>query len=124
MKLIAALLLLVGLNVGCPGTGPVPAVTAIVDCTIQNKDQLGALVAEFRTILSGQAPDWSAVYQRAKNAGKAIGGCALATIVQEYLGNRAAPPAQADGWAAYNTLERFRREEAANATFRTAAGDL
>jgi len=108
----------------CPGPGPNPIVNAVIDCTLQNQTTLGQLVGEFRTILSGQMPDWSAIYQRAKNAGKAIGGCALATIVQEYLGNRSAPPPQADGWAASNTLERFRREEAANATFHTAKGDM
>lgn len=126
MKLLLALALAVGLsipNAGCPG--PVPVVTnAVIDCTIQNQSQIAALIAEFRTLISGQAPDWSIVYQRAKNAGKAIGGCALAEIVQEYLGNRSAPPAQADSWNASNALERFRREEAGNATFHTAKGDL
>ena len=109
----------------CPGPGPTPVVVnAVIDCTIQNQDQIAALLAEFRPLISGQSPDWSAVYQRAKEAGKAIGGCALATLVQDYLGNRSAPPSQADGWTANNMLERFRREEAGNATFHTAAGDL
>lgn len=125
-KLVFLVALAIGLGTtqpSCPG--PVPVVTnAIIDCTIQNQEQIGQLLAEFRTLLSGQAPDWSIIYQRAKNAGKAIGGCALAEIVQEYLGNRASPPPQADSWNAYNTLERFRREEAGNATFKTAKGDL
>jgi hypothetical protein len=121
---IALVLLLSAGSAGCPGPGPSPAVNAVVDCTIENQDKIAALLAEFRPLISGQAPDWSAVYQRAKQAGKAIGGCALATLVQEYLGNRTAPPSQADGWSAYNTLDRFRREEAGNATFHTRAGDL
>ena len=127
MKRILLVLFVLGLSVtqpSCPGPGPTPVVSAVIDCTIQNKDQIGLLVAEFRTLLTGQAPDWAAIYQRAKTAGKAIGGCALAEVVQDYLGNRAAPPAQADSWSAYNALERFRREEAGNATFKTAKGDL
>lgn len=126
-KVIFVVALAIGLGVtqpSCPGHGPYPPVTAIIDCTIQNQDQIVQLLGEFRTILNGQAPDWSAVYQRAKNAGKAIGGCALAQVVQEYLGNRTAPPPQADSWNAYNMLERFRREEAGNATFRTELGDM
>jgi hypothetical protein len=108
----------------CPGPGPNPIITAIIDCTAENKDQIAQLVAEFKTLLSGQMPDWAAIYQRAKNAGKSIGGCALAEIVQNYLGNRTTPPSQADSWDAFNTLERFRREEAGNATFHTSQGDM
>lgn len=128
MKRMLGLAFVLGLSAtqpSCPGPGPVPVVVnAVIDCTIQNQGQIGALVAEFTTLLSGQLPDWAAIYQRAKNAGKAIGGCALAQVVQSYLGNRSAPPPQADSWNAFNTLERFRREEAGNATFHTAAGDL
>jgi hypothetical protein len=121
---VIGLTLVLALFAACPGPGPNPIVNAIVDCTIENQDRISALVAEFTPLISGQLPDWPAVYQRAKQAGKAIGGCALATLVQNYLGNRSAPPSQADGWNSYNTLERFRREEAGNATFHTAAGDL
>jgi hypothetical protein len=126
MKRTIPLIFLLGLvftQPACPK--PIPVVTdAIIDCTVQNQDQINSLIAEFKTLLTGQMPDWAAIYQRAKNAGKAIGGCALAEVVQSYLGNRAAPPPQADSWNAYSALERFRREEAANATFRTQAGDL
>lgn len=112
-------------NASCPGPGPVPVVVnAIVDCTLQNQSQITALIGEFKTLLVGQLPDWKAIYQRAKNAGKAIGGCALAELVQDYLGNKSAPPPQADSWNAFQTLERFRREEAGNATFKTAKGDM
>lgn len=127
MKLLLALALAIGFsvpNAGCPGPGPNPVVEAVIDCTLQNQDQIASLIAEFKTLLSGQMPDWAVIYQRAKNAGKAIGGCALAQVVQDYLGNRASPPPQADSWNASRTLERFRREEAGNATFRTKAGDL
>jgi len=117
--------LIIALGCSCPGPGPGPAVVnAVIDCTIQNQAQITALLGEFKTLLSGQMPDWSAIYQRAKHAGSSIGGCALAELVQDYLGNRAAPPPQADSWNANNTLERFRREEAKNATFHTVKGDL
>jgi hypothetical protein len=127
-RIFLVVLFAIGLGVtqpSCPGPGPGPIVIgAVVDCTLQNRDQITSLVAEFTTLLNGQMPDWSAIYQRAKNAGKAIGGCALAEVVQSYLGNRTAPPPQADSWNAFNTLERFRREEAGNATFHTSKGDL
>lgn len=127
-RLIVLIVFALGLGItqpSCPGPGPVPVVVnAVIDCTVQNQGQITALIGEFKTLLSGQMPDWSAIYQRAKNAGKAIGGCALAQLVQDYLGNRAAPPPMADSWNANNTLERFRREEAGNATFKTAKGDL
>jgi hypothetical protein len=110
-------------QLGCPGPIPV-VVNAVVDCTLANQDQITALIGEFKTLLSGQMPNWSAIYQRAKSAGKSIGGCALAELVQDYLGNRTAPPPQADSWNANSALERFRREEAGNATFHTAKGDL
>jgi hypothetical protein len=127
-RLLVLLVFAVGLGsttVSCPGPGPGPVViNAIVDCTLENQSQIAQLINEFKTLLSGQLPDWAAIYQRAKNAGKAIGGCALAELVQDYLGNRASPPPQADSWNANNALERFRREEAGNATFHTAKGDL
>jgi hypothetical protein len=127
-RLLVLIVFALGLGVtqpSCPGPGPGPViVNAVIDCTLANQDQITALIGEFKTLLSGQMPNWSAIYQRAKQAGKSIGGCALAELVQDYLGNRTAPPPQADSWNANNTLERFRREEAANATFHTKQGDL
>lgn len=101
-----------------------PVKPVVIDCTLENQDRITALISEFYPLINGDAPDWGSVYQRAKQAGRAIGGCALAQLVQNYLTNKAAPPAQADSWTAYSTLEQFRREEANDATFRTAQGDL
>lgn len=119
---LVVLLALGSLGASCPN--PPPVKPALIDCTIQNQDRIADLLAEFRPLISGDAPDWGAVYQRAKQAGRVIGGCALAELVQGYLGNKAAPPPQVDSWNAYGTLERFRRDEADDATFRTSIGDL
>lgn len=122
---IAVVLGLATTQVACPHTDPAnPVVNTIIDCTLENRDQIAGLIAEFQPLINGEKPDWPAVYQRAKNAGKAIGGCALAELVQNYLGNRLAPPPQADSWSAFQALDRFRREEANYATFKTAKGDL
>jgi hypothetical protein len=118
-------------SISCPGTGPGPAVVnAVVDCTFQNQDQIAALIDEFKTLLKGQMPDWSAVYQKAKTAGRAIGGCALVALTQEAITGRFAlaqangSASQLDNTAALQMLQRFRREVANNATFHTAKGDF
>jgi hypothetical protein len=111
-------------QLSCKGTGPGPTiVNAVVDCTVQNQAQITALIAQFKTLLSGQLPDWAAIYVQAKQAGIAIGGCALAELVQDYLSNKTAPPPQADSWTAAATLDKFRHEVAADATFHTAKGN-
>lgn len=116
-------LVVLGIDVGCPGPVTSAAIGAVVDCTAQNQDQLTGLLAELRPLLGGQSPDWLAVYTRAKQAGGTIGGCALATLAQDYLGKRTLTMSRAEG-GARQTFERFRREEAGNATFRTARGDI
>jgi hypothetical protein len=124
MRFLSTAIVVLGL-IGCPKPGPGPVVVnAVIDCTAQNQDQIKSLIAEFRPLITGDSPDWSAVYQRAKNAGKAIGGCALAELVQDYLGNRNAPPPRADSWNALRALEEFRAKEAGGATFHTTLGDL
>jgi len=107
-----------------PGPKPGPAINAVIDCTVDSKDQIASLLNEFRPLVSGQAPDWAAVYERAKDAGKTIGGCALAELVQEYLGNRGTPPTVTNGQTANKTFEDFRHQVAGDATFHTSAGDL
>jgi hypothetical protein len=118
---------LLSTNASCPGTGPDPLgpiTAAIIECGSENQTSISSLIGEFKTLLKGKLPDWGAIYQKAKGAGKAIGGCALATLVQEYLGNRAAPPDTADSWTAATTLDKFRYEVAGGATFRMKVGDL
>jgi hypothetical protein len=83
MIMIAALALM-----GCEACVPraVPAAAAaVIECTAENQDAIAALVLEFRTLLSGDLPDWSAVEARAIRAGRVIGGCALAHFVDALI---------------------------------------
>jgi hypothetical protein len=122
---VLGLSVVLALFTACPGTGPVgPVVHAIIDCTLENQDQIAAVKAELQPLITGHAPDWPAVYQRAKQAGKSIGGCAIAEVVQNFLSNRSAPPTGQVRQDASDTLEKFRNEEAGGATFKTAAGNL
>ena len=86
----------------CPsGPNPIPTIAdSIIDCTIQNRSLIGSLIEEFKVLIYGKSPEWSIVYQRAKNAGKAIGGCALAEVVNDYLGTT---PEEAAHEAAHQT---------------------
>ena len=104
----------------CKTAGPVIG-TVSIDCTVQNAGDIASVLDALKSALTGGG--WSAVYTRAKQAGAAIGGCALATLVQDYLGGKAAP-SKGDGQTARATLERFRADEAGGATFKTAAGAL
>lgn len=109
---------------GCPGPGPVPVVAdAVIDCTSANRPKIDALLGELAPLVFLQAPDWSSVYQRAKQAGRDVGGCVIAELVQRYLGGRRAVP-ENQSWQAHETLERFRAEEAGGASFKTAHGNL
>lgn len=119
-----ALLIVLPVMSGCPGTGPGPVIGgAIVDCVSADRAQINSLLGEFQPLLGTGSMDWPAVYQRAKTAGTTIGGCFVAELVQHYLGGKMAP-ATGDGVAARQTLEDFRAKEAGNATFRTSYGDL
>jgi hypothetical protein len=123
MRGFIVLLVVLGIDTGCPSPVTTAAIGAVVDCTVKDQDQLTALLAELKPLLGGQSPDWLAVYARAKQAGSVIGGCALAELAQDYLGKRALTASRAEA-GARQTLERFRREEAGNATFHTARGDI
>lgn len=102
---------------------PEAAAAAIVDCVRVDQGQVNAVLREMMPLVYGASPNWKAVEERAIAAGVTIGGCALAELVQLYLGGRKAPQ-QADGWAAHDTLEHFRKSIAGGATFRTERGDL
>lgn len=118
MKKLFLVFLIVSLT-GCPKDGPGPAPViggAVVDCLGDNRAQIDALLLELSPLISLQRPDWAAVYQRAKRAGRDIGGCVLAELVQSYLASPRAPETT-EGWNAHDTLEKFRAEEAGGMTF-------
>lgn len=111
------------LVLGCPGVTDNRPAQSVIDCLKANKEQLIAVAGDLRPLVFGDKPDWSSLYDKAKHAGPVFGGCVLADLVQEYLGGRKAVPNDAS-WAARQTLEEFRANEAGGATFRTTAGDL
>lgn len=122
----AVLVLIAGLGLGlpqlsaCGGHNPLPVVAdALIDCTKANRVQVEKTVNELSPLLDLEKPDMSMLYQRAKHAGVAIGGCALAELVQTYLGGRKAPPTPQAGWDMRSVLEKFRAEEAGGTTFKT-----
>jgi len=127
---VMILISMIGLGVlmapSCSGTtggsvGPVIG-NIVVDCIVKNgqavSDELQKLKDEFNSTGS-----WSAVENQAKVAGMEIGGCALAELVQDFLGGRTAPSKEA-GQSARATLEDFRTTVANGATFHTPVGDL
>ena len=119
--------LLVGLvfvhQVACKPYLP-PVVHDVIDCVAADQGKLSDLALELAPLVI--AGDWSAIKARAISAGPTIGGCVLAVLVQRYL----APPAGTSvpppdlSIAAKQALETFRNEQAGNATYRTAIGDL
>lgn len=121
-KIIVSLALVCGITMtACPGPGPGPGPVigaAIVDCLGANRPQIDSLLGEFKSLLTQGRIDWSAVYARAKTAGRDIGGCALAEMVQFYLGGGMRADDTTNGWNAHMALEEFRHNEAGGATFK------
>ena len=130
-KMIAMLMMVCAF--ACGGAGGVAADREIVDCRAAPQDAIIALVVELAPVLTLDAPDWSALLQRCAAAGKVIGGCTLAMIVEGY---RWPAEMQADGLVRHTgdviaervradaALERFRTQHASGAVFRTSRGDL
>lgn len=114
-----------------PGCGPIspPVIgSVVVDCLSEDRAKIDALISEFAPLVTEGKVNWSVVYQRAKQAGKSIGGCFLGELVNNYLGGvrlagQAAPTVEA-GWEARAYLELYRTEELNGATLKTKAGNL
>lgn len=122
MKLIGLFVILTFV-VSCPGVTDTKPAQAVIECLKADHEQLGNVAGELRPLVFGDKPDWSALYDKAKHAGKVIGGCVLADLVQEYLSSKKALPVD-ESWRARTTLDEFRANEAGGATFRTKHGDL
>lgn len=119
---------LVGCSSGCKsGPDGKPwdhATNAVIDCTRQDQGQITSLIAELLPLAYLERPNWQSIGDKAVAAGVSIGGCALAELVDLYLGNRKITQSDEATWCAYQTLEDFRARVAGGATFRTARGDL
>ncbi len=126
-SLVAVMLLAVGLSMQ-PACGTPAVVTGgavVIDCLKQDQTSLIGLVGSLWAAFASSG-SWTDVEAQAIAAGKDLGGCALAEVVQHYLApprGRAAPPAD-KGQAARAALEDFRTAHAGGATFKTSAGML
>lgn len=122
----AAIIAGVYITVSACGGRPIPIAHTVIDCINENHDAKDKLEAELMPLIVGVKPDWSAVGDKALDAGVKVGGCVLAELVQRYLAPPAGrmAPAVDEGHAARDALEQFRAKHASGATFRTAAGDL
>ena len=122
-------LLVVSLATGMQPACGTPAVVTggavVIDCLAQDQAQLVNLVGSLWAVFTSSG-SWKDVETSAITAGKDLGGCALAEVVQHYLAppkGRAAPAGD-QGRAARAALEDFRATQANGATFHTAAGNL
>lgn len=119
MKKLVLVCMLLGLS-ACPGPNPIPVVGgSVINCLGENRTQVDLLITEIKNLFVGGKPQWSLVYERAKKAGKDVGGCVISELVQYYLGGFAGPMDNGDAWAAHEALEKFRAEEAGGASFQT-----
>lgn len=119
MRTIALLLALLVTIPACPGPGPGPGPViggAAIDCLGANRNRIDALLGEFTPLFTGGKLDWSAVYQRGKQAGKEIGTCFVLELANLYLSGTKAP---ADAQTAYQTAQKFRNEVGEGATVKT-----
>ncbi len=119
-KLIFAAMLSLFTVAACPGPGPLPVVGGtVVDCLGQNRPQIDATINELKTLFTNGHVEWSLVYERAKTAGRDIGGCVIAELVQYYLGGFGGPIDNGNAWEGHEALEKFRTEEAGGASFKS-----
>lgn len=112
-------------QVSCATPAVVTGGAVVIDCLVQDQAQLVDLVGSLWAVFTSGG-SWKDVKDSAVTAGKDLGGCALAEVVQKYLSppkGRRAPPAE-QGQAARAALEEFRSHNAGGATFKTAAGYL
>lgn len=113
-----------GCEVGCGGA---VVVTSVVDCTVRNRDDIARIVDQAVLAIDGGA-SWTDVEEAAWQAGRDIGGCVLAELVDIYA-SRASRPAASVSGAADATLARSalvdykRKTGTEHVVFHTARGD-
>lgn len=123
-RLVLAFVLVVAASCKKCSDNPVgPAVHVVIDCIAQDQGKLGDLAQELLPLIA--TGDWTAFYQKAKDAGVSIGGCVAAELINKYLapppGNAAPSPEQ--GQAARATMDKL-RADFGGATFKTSQGQL
>jgi hypothetical protein len=103
----------------CPTPKPIgPIINAVVDCLGSNRPQIDRLLTEFKgPILGGGSINWVDVKQRAKHAGKDIGGCVIMELTQWFLSGTRSTPESAK--AAYDAAEEFRNTTGEGAVYST-----
>jgi len=127
----AAIVLLLFSCSGCPGVTDSKPAADVIDCTKADEAKLEQLALQLGCTWVGGSisacdsfkADWGTVEAAAEAAGVEIGGCVLASIVQQYLAKPQAKPVD-QTWLAHDALEHFRTVKAKGATFHTAQGDL
>lgn len=117
-------------NAGCTSTVVQTIKHDVVDCTASNGAEVANLLATLRPLVALQEPDWAKVKEAAIAAGRAVGGCALAELIDEFIAHRLAAPAslmlaapQTEVIRARATLEDV-RAIFGGPTFHTDHGDL
>lgn len=131
MRLIAVSLLLFFVAISTPiqsGCGAAPivpvVVAAILDCTTQDTAAIDAAVAQLEPFVAGATVDWTAFYAKALSFGKELGGCAIATIATDFLGNTVSPAPTGTRNSFSQTLELYRKQELGGKTIHTKRGDV
>lgn len=96
----------------------------IIDCAKADQGQILSLINGLSPLLSGDHPNWSAIEGAAESAGITIGGCVLASLVQQFMSARGAAADASASHSAHDALEKFRSTVAHGATFRVGGRDL
>ncbi len=125
VSILCVLVLAGSLQPACTTPAVVTAGGVAIDCLKEDQAKLVEIVGTLWSIFAGSG-SWTDVEAQAIAAGKSLGGCALAEVVQKYLAppkGRAAPPAD-QGRAARAALEDFRTTQVGGATFVTSMGAL
>lgn len=123
VALVLALAMLLG---GCTWFQKAESTTPgkqIVSCIELNEAELAAEATQLRgqCTVNGQF-DWACAGAQALGQGKIIAGCAVAELVQEYLGGTKATQTD-ESWKAHKALEDVRAKYAPGKSFRVKSGD-
>lgn len=127
-SLVTLVAVVLGVGALQPACGA-PVVAAggavVIDCLVKDRTELANLVGSLWSVFTSGG-SWKDVENAAIAAGKELGGCALAEVVQHYLSppaGRAAPRGELGRQARF-ALEDYRSRYVNGATFKTSLGQL